>query len=121
MQHPPPSFIYMTLVNVSAKLTSEHNNTPVQPYECNATCVTNFAASERNAAPLSHVPLLPPSISPSLARSLQVQWHYPAGRIDYTTEWFVGEGDEELVADVMTRHSCGQHRLSRILKDLSGH
>lgn len=51
---------------------------------------------------------------------MQVQWHYPAGRIAYSTEWFVGEGDEEMVADVMARHSCGQQRLTRILMDLSG-
>ena len=51
---------------------------------------------------------------------MQVKWHYPAGNIPYTAEWFVGTPDEEVVADVMARHSCGQFRLTRILKDLSG-
>ena len=55
-----------------------------------------------------------------VALRLQLPWHYPAGRIAYESEWLVGDADEELVADVMTRHSCGQQRLTRILKELSG-
>lgn len=55
-----------------------------------------------------------------VALDMQVQWHYPAGNIPYRAEWFVGTPDEEVVADIMARHSCGQLRLTRILKDLSG-
>ena len=55
-----------------------------------------------------------------VAVKVELPWHYPAGRLKYESEWMVGQADEEMVADVMARHSCGQLRLTRILNDLSG-
>jgi hypothetical protein len=31
---------------------------------------------------------------------MQVQWHYPAGKIAYTSQWLVGGPDDELLAGI---------------------
>jgi len=71
-------------------------------------------------APVVRAAALNASGNYKVALDLGLQWHYPAGRLEYSAEWLVGAPDEEMLADVMARHSCGQQRLTRILKELSG-
>eukprot|EP00290_Baffinella_frigidus_P033816 CAMPEP_0180337956 /NCGR_PEP_ID=MMETSP0988-20121125/45663_1 /TAXON_ID=697907 /ORGANISM="non described non described, Strain CCMP2293" /LENGTH=1067 /DNA_ID=CAMNT_0022326345 /DNA_START=21 /DNA_END=3225 /DNA_ORIENTATION=- len=54
-----------------------------------------------------------------IALTLTLQWHYPAGKIGWSSKALAGEVDRDWVEEVMTTHGSGRARLTRIVADLA--